>query len=102
MIPLSYYLLVSAVLFAIGLLGVVIQRNAIRLLLSTELILNGANLNFVAFSAYRTAADPGGQVFAVFAIAIAAAEAAIGLAVLLVLYKNHGDIDAVKIDALRG
>jgi NADH-quinone oxidoreductase subunit K len=100
-VPLSWYLGLSTALFVIGLYGVTTRRNGIVVLMCIELMLNAANINFIAFSGYY-AAEPGfdsnaGQVFAVFSIAIAAAEAAVGLAVFLALWKSR---DTINVDAL--
>lgn len=99
MIPLEYELILSALLFAIGLYGIVGRKNGIIVLMSIEIVLNAAVLNFVAFSAYRN--DPNGQVFALLAIAVAAAEAAVGLAVFLTIYQTHGTIELDKVRFLR-
>ncbi len=99
MIPLEYELILSALLFCIGLYGVLARRNAIIVLMSIEILLNAAVLNFVAFSSYTN--DPSGQVFALLAIAVAAAEAAVGLAVFLSIYHTHGTIELDKIRLLR-
>ena len=114
MIPLPYILIFSSCLFALGLYGVMTKRNAVRILMSIELMLNAANLNFVAFNLYGPfTADFGsqlnlshnlfgGQVIVFFAIALAAAEAAVGLSILLVLYRNWQQIDVSEIDTLQG
>lgn len=99
MIPLEWELSLSAILFAIGLYGVLVRRNGIIVLMSVEIILNAAILNFVAFSAY--VGDPSGQVMALLAIALAAAEAAVGVAIFMVLYRKHGSIDLDKARILR-
>jgi NADH-quinone oxidoreductase subunit K len=90
MIPLAAYVVLSAMLFCIGLYGVLTRRNAIVTLMSIDIMLNAANINFVAFSAYSSPFDLSGQVFAVLLIAIAAAETAVGLAILLVVYRLKG------------
>jgi NADH-quinone oxidoreductase subunit K len=104
-VPLSWYLALSTALFIIGLYGVTTRRNGIVVLMCIELMLNAANINFIAFSAYY-ASEPGfdaasGQVFAVFAIAIAAAEAAVGLAIFLSLWKTRGTINVDALNVLR-
>lgn len=99
MIPLSYYLTLSAILFSIGIYGVLTKRNAIIVLMSIEIMLNATNINFVAFSSYS--ANLSGWVFALFSIAIAAAEVAVGLAIFLSLYKTRGTIDVKEIKLLR-
>ena len=99
MIPISYYLLVSAALFLIGTAGVLIRRNAIVMLMSIELMLNGANLSFVAFAKQFGAAD--GHIYVFLAITIAAAEAAIGLALVILLFRNKGTVNIDDINSLK-
>ena len=99
MIPLTYYLVLSAMLFCIGIYGVLTKKNAIYVLMSIEIMLNAVNINFVAFSAYS--GDVSGQVFALFSIGLAAAEVAIGLAIFLLLYKRYGTVQLQKIRLLR-
>ncbi len=99
MIPLNYYLVLSAMLFCIGVYGVLTKKNAIYVLMSIEIMLNSVNINFVAFSTYN--GDMSGQVFALFSIALAAAEVAIGLAIFLLLYKRHGTVELNNIRILR-
>jgi NADH:ubiquinone oxidoreductase subunit K len=99
MIPIEYFLGLSAILFIIGAFGVLTRKNAIVILMSIEIMLNAANINFVAFSVYNN--DVTGQVFALFSIAIAAAEVAVGLAILLNLQKQTKTIDVDEIDNLR-
>jgi NADH-quinone oxidoreductase subunit K len=93
------YLGVSAILFCIGLFGVMTRRNAVGILMSIELMLNAANINLVAFSAYGVRHGIVGQVFAVFVITLAAAEAAVGLAIVVNLYINfrHVNVDQVNV-----
>jgi NADH-quinone oxidoreductase subunit K len=95
-IPLNAYVLLSAVLFAIGVMGVLYRRNAIIIFMSIELMLNAVNLLLAAFSAFRS--DSNGQVFVFFIMAVAAAEVAVGLAILMMIYRNTGttDIDALN------
>ena len=101
MIALSDYLVVSAVLFTIGIAGIVLNRkNIITLLMSIELMLLAVNTNFVAFSRYLE--DPTGQVFVFFILTVAAAEAAIGLAILLLVFRNRRSIDVEELDTLQG
>ncbi|HLA46169.1 MAG TPA: NADH-quinone oxidoreductase subunit NuoK [Thermoplasmata archaeon] len=99
MIPVEYDLILSTALFCIGLYGIIVRKNAIIVLMSIEIILNAAILNFVAFSSYI--GDASGQVFALLAIAIAAGEAAVGLAIFLVLFESHGTVELDKIRLLR-
>ena len=107
MIPIEYWLILSSLLFAIGAYGVLSRKNAIVVLMSIEIMLNAANINLVAFSSYHTILhplaekDPTGQVFALFSIAIAAAEVAVGLAILLSVYRRYNTIEVDKINILR-
>ena len=103
MIPISYVLGFSAMLFVIGVFGVLYRRNAIMVLLSIELMLNAANVNFVAFSNGASSADAAanGQVFALISIAVAAAEIAVGLAILLVLWKASDTVEVNEVATLR-
>jgi NADH:ubiquinone oxidoreductase subunit K len=101
MISLQHYLVVSAALFSLGILGVLTRRNAVNVLMGVELILNAANLNLVAFSRF----GPGnlqGQMFAVFVIVIAAAEVAVALAIVLTLYRLRRTPNLDEADFLRG
>jgi NADH-quinone oxidoreductase subunit K len=101
MIPLPYYLILNAIVFGLGLAGIVINRkNIIILLMCIELLLLAVNTNFVAFSHYLN--DIAGQVFVFFILTVAAAEAAIGLAILMVLYRNRKSIDVAELDMLKG
>lgn len=100
MIPISWYLILAVVLFAIGVYGFLTRRNIIIMLLSIELMLNAANLNFVALSHYLQ--DVRGQVFTFFIIAVAASEAAIGLGIVITLYRNHKTIFVDRFTQLRG
>lgn len=97
---LNQFLLLAAALFAIGVYGVLARRNGVLVLMSIELILNAVNINLVAFSAVR--ATVGGEIFALFIIAVAAAEVGVGLAMVLLLYRNRRSIDLADIDQLRG
>jgi NADH-quinone oxidoreductase subunit K len=100
-IHLSHYLVLAAILFSIGIAGIVINRkNVIILLMSIELMLLAVNLNFIAFSHYLD--DLAGQVFVFFILTVAAAEAAIGLAILVVLFRNRGSINVADISELKG
>ena len=99
MIPQEYFLALASILFVIGAYGVLTRRNAIVVLMCIELMLNAANINFVTFAAFRN--DPTGQVFALFSIAIAAAEVAVGLAILLNLQKMQDTINLDDIKLLR-
>jgi NADH-quinone oxidoreductase subunit K len=99
MVPLSYYLTLSAMLFVIGVVGVLIRKNIIIILLSIELMLNAANINFVAFSHYLQ--DITGQVFVFFVMTVAAAEVAIGLAIIIALYRNRSTINVEDISLMK-
>ena len=100
-IGLSHYLFVAAALFTIGVFGIFVNRkNVIIILMSIELMLLAVNINFVAFSAQLN--DLVGQVFAMFVLTVAAAEAAIGLAILVVYFRNRGSIDVDDINLMRG
>ena len=99
MIPQEYFLALASILFVIGAYGVLTRKNAIVVLMCIELMLNAANINFVTFAAFRN--DATGQVFALFSIAIAAAEVAVGLAILLNLQKTQDTINLEDIKLLR-
>ena len=100
-IGLSHYLAVGAILFTVGVLGIFLNRkNIIIILMSVELILLAVNINFVAFSAYL--GDLVGQVFALFVLTVAAAEAAIGLAILVVYFRNRGTIAVEDVNLMKG
>ncbi len=98
--PLSWYLLLSFALFSIGLLGLVIRRNLVVMLMAMELMLNGSNLALVAYSRFR--GDEAGQVMAFFVMALAAAEAAIGLALVLAIYRHFKTLDVDRVNRLNG
>ncbi|MFZ1891308.1 MAG: NADH-quinone oxidoreductase subunit NuoK [Formosimonas sp.] len=101
MLPISYYLFLGAALFAIGIVGIVINRkNMIVLLMSIELMLLAVNMNFVSFSSLL--GDAAGQIFVFFILTVAAAESAIGLAILVVLFRNMDTVDMDKLDNLKG
>ena len=99
---LQMYLLVGAVLFVTGILCMALKRNAIGILMGVELVLNGANVNFVAFARYNPAFAIEGQIFALFTIVMAAAEAAIALAIVLNFYNNHVTVDVDTAEELKG
>lgn len=101
MIPLSNYLILGAILFCISMAGVFINRkNLIILLMCVELMLLAVNMNFIAFSHYL--GDSAGQIFVFFILTVAAAEAAIGLAILVVLFRNRRSINVADLDSLKG
>ena len=98
-VPLSWYLILAAILFTIGAIGVFTRRNALLVLMSVEMILNSVNINLVAFGAHHGIS---GQVFALFVLAVAAAEVGIGLAIVLLIYRNKRSIDIDALDELKG
>ncbi len=99
MVPLSAYLLLSAVLFAIGVIGFLVRRNLIVMFMSIELMLNAANLAFVAFSRYLNSMD--GQIFVFFVMTVAAAEAAVGLAIILAVFRTKETVNADEINLMK-
>ena len=100
-IPLGHYLILAAIIFTIGVFGIFLNRkNVIIILMSVELILLAININFVSFSAYL--GDLAGQVFAMFILTVAAAEAAIGLAIVVVYFRNRGSIEVEDINLMKG
>jgi NAD(P)H-quinone oxidoreductase subunit 4L len=101
MLQLQYFLLAAAALFCIGIFGLVTSRNAVRVLMSIELMLNAVNLNLVAFANYLDPQGIKGQVFTTFVIAIAAAEAAVGLAIVLSIYRNRDTVDMEQFNLLK-
>ena len=100
MTELINYLTVSLILVGIGVYGLIVKRNAIRMIFAIEIIANAANLNLIAFSRYL--GDIQGQVFALFAIAIAAAEVAVGLAIVVIAYRLYKEIDVAEYRSMRG
>jgi NADH-quinone oxidoreductase subunit K len=99
MVPISWYLVLSAVLFAIGVAGVLLRRNLIVMFMAIELMLNAVNLSFVAFA--RQLGNEDGQVIVFFVMAVAAAEAAVGLAILLQLFRVRATVNADEVTTLR-
>jgi NADH-quinone oxidoreductase subunit K len=99
MVPLSYYMILSAIVFLIGLVGVLIRRNIIIILLSIELMLNATNINFVAFSHYLS--DIAGQVFVFFTLTVAAAEVAVGLAIIIALYRDKATVNVEELNLMK-
>ncbi len=97
---LNQFLLLGAVLFCIGVYGVLARRNGVAVLMSIELILNAVNINLVAFGAMNE--DIAGQVFALFVITIAAAEVGVGLAIVLLIYRNRQSVDLDQVDLMKG
>ena len=100
-VGLVHYLILSAVLFAIGLYGALAKRNAIAIVLSIEIMLNAVNIAMVAFSRFITPALLTGQVFAIFVMVAAAAEAAVGLGIIVAIYRGKGTIDPTEIDLMK-
>jgi NADH-quinone oxidoreductase subunit K len=98
-VPLNHYILLSAILFSIGVTGVLLRRNAIVIFMSVELMLNSVNLLLTAFSVYR--GDAAGQVFVFFIMALAAAEVAVGLAIIVMIYRNTNSIDINVLNRLK-
>ncbi len=98
-VPLNYYVLLSTLLFCIGIIGVLFRRNAIIIFMCIELMLNAVNLLLVAFSTYLS--DPAGQIFVFFIMAVAAAEVAVGLAILTMIYRNTGSVDIDFLNKLK-
>jgi len=108
MIPLSWYLIVSALLFCIGLYGVVARRNAVAILMSVELMLNAVNINLIAFWRYLPVQNtenmmlaPTGWAWAIFVLTVAAAEAAVGLALIISIYRRRDSVIAEELDLLK-
>lgn len=99
MIPVSYYIVVSTMMFVIGLTGILIRRNFLIILLAVELMLNAANINLVAFSRHYGEVD--GQIISLFVIVIAAAEAAVGLAIIIVLFRNKRTTNVDELNRLK-
>ncbi len=100
MVPVNYYVILAAVLFSIGALGVLVRRNALVVFMSVELMLNAANLAFVAFA--RAHNQLGGQIFVFFVIAVAAAEVAVGLALIVTIFRTKHSIDVDQMNVLKG
>ena len=101
-IGLEHYLFLGALLFVCGVICMATKRNAIGVLIGVELVLNGANINFVAFARYNPVVQLEGQVFSLFVIVMAAAEAAIALAIVLNFYNNHATVDIDSAEELKG
>jgi len=99
--PVHYFLVLSALLFSIGVYGVLARQNAVLVLLSIELMLNAVNINLVAFSAYLGEGALSGQVFALFVIAVAAAEVGVGLAIVILIYRNRQTVDVDEMSLMK-
>jgi NADH:ubiquinone oxidoreductase subunit K len=102
MIDLNDYLILGAILFVCGVVCMATKRNAIGILMGVELVLNGATVNFVAFAHYNSVFEVEGQIFALFVIVMAAAEAAVALAIVLNFYNNHASVDVDSAEELKG
>jgi len=100
-VPLASYLLVALILFCIGLYGALTKRNAVIVLISIELMLNAVNINFVAFAKFGVLANLTGQIFSLFTMTLAAAEVAIGIAILISLYRNRSTVNVDDMDLLK-
>ncbi|WP_108668870.1 NADH-quinone oxidoreductase subunit NuoK [Peribacillus acanthi] len=100
-VPLSAYLVLALILFCIGLYGALTKRNTVIVLISIELMLNAVNINLVAFSKYGVTPSITGQIFSLFAITVAAAEAAVGLAILISLYRNRKTVNIDEMDTMK-
>jgi NADH-quinone oxidoreductase subunit K len=102
MVPLNWYLLLAAALFCIGLFGVLARRNAVAVLMGVELMLNAVNINLIAFWRYTALNQLVGQAFAVFVITVAAAEAAVGVALFLAIYRQRSTVNVEELDEMKG
>lgn len=102
MVPLWMYLIVAAIVFCIGVYGVLSRRNAVAILMSVELMLSSVNINLIAFWRYTAPENMAGQVFAAFVFVIAAAEAAVGLAIIISIYRNRRSVVVEDVNLLRG
>jgi NADH-quinone oxidoreductase subunit K len=99
---LQSYLVIAAILFSMGIYGVITRKNSIAILMGIELILNSANINFIAFNRFGGMGNLDGHVFSIFVIVLAAAEAAVALAIVINLFKNVGSVDVDNADLLKG
>ena len=100
-VPLSHFLILSAILFCIGIYGALTRRNAVGILMSIELLLNATNINLVAFSRFVSPQTGTGQIFAIFVMALAAASVAVGLAIVICIYRNHKTVIVDKVDLMK-
>ncbi len=101
MIPLSWYLIVAAMLFCIGLYGLLARRNAVAMLMAVELALNAVNINLIAFWRYSNPTEPVGVAWAIFVLTVAAAEAAVGLALIISIYRQRDSVITEELDVLK-
>lgn len=102
MVPLTWYLSVAALLFCIGAFGALARRNAVGVLMGVELMLNAVNINLVAFWRYTAVDQMTGQLFALFVITVAAAEAAVGLALIIAIYRQRATVNVEELDTMKG
>jgi NADH-quinone oxidoreductase subunit K len=102
MIPLTWYLILAAGLFCVGVFGALARRNAVGVFMGIELMLNAVNINLVAFWRYTDVSQTTGQMFAIFVIAVAAAEAAVGLALLIAIYRQRNTVNVEELDLMKG
>ena len=102
MIPLTWYLILAAGLFCVGVFGALARRNAVGVLMGIELMLNAVNINLVAFWRHTDVSQMTGQMFAIFVIAVAAAEAAVGLALLIAIYRQRNTVNVEELDLMKG
>jgi NADH:ubiquinone oxidoreductase subunit K len=100
-VPVTYFLVLAALLFSIGVYGVLARQNAVLVLLSVELMLNAVNVNLVAFAAMLREAGIPGQIFALFVIAVAAAEVGVGLAIVILIYRNRQSVDVEEMSLMK-
>ena len=101
-IPLTYFLALAAVLFAIGLYGAIVRKNAVIVLMGIEIMMNAANVNFIAFSKFYSASRMTGQIFTLFGITIAATEVAVGLALVIAIFRQVKTVEVEKMEKLKG
>lgn len=100
-VPLNHVVLIATILFGIGLYGVLSRRNAVAILMAIELMLNAVNINFIAFSIYLAPDPTVGQIIAIFVITVAAAEVALGLAIVFQIFRNKANVNVDELDLLR-
>jgi NADH-quinone oxidoreductase subunit K len=102
MVPLTWYLILAAALFCIGIFGALARRNAVGVLMGIELMLNAVNINLIAFWRYAGVSQMTGQMFAIFVITVAAAEAAVGLALVIAIYRQRNTVNVEELDLMKG
>jgi NADH-quinone oxidoreductase subunit K len=102
MVPLTWYLILAAALFCIGAFGALARKNAVAVLMGIELMLNAVNINLVAFWRYTAVSQMAGQLFAIFVITVAAAEAAVGLALFIAIYRQRQTVNVEELDTMKG